>query len=201
MKTNLTRSSTFSVRCSMFDVLVPLLLLLDPPLGVRAQSNYAEEYTFTTLVGAAPGAIDGPGSAARFHLPIRRIWWSECFWSHMAVDGSGNVYVADSGNHTIRKITAAGEVSTLAGKAGESGTTDGTGSAARFNTPSGVAVDAVGNVYVADMGNNTIRKVTPNGEATTLAGLAGESGSADGAGSAARFDQPTGLAIDSAGNV
>ena len=90
-------------------------------------------------------------------------------------------------NHTIRKVTPAGVVTTLAGLAGSSGSADGTGSAARFYHPSGVAVDSAGNVYVADCGNHTIRKVTPAGVVTTLAGLAGNHGSADGTGSAARF--------------
>ena len=89
---------------------------------------------------------------------------------------------------------------TLAGIAGH-GSVDGTGSAARFRYPCGVAVDSAGNVYVADTGNHTIRKVTPAGVVTTLAGLAGSSGSADGTGSAARFNGPAGVAVDSAGNV
>src|SRR5439155_7430643 len=89
---------------------------------------------------------------------------------------SGNVYVADSNNHwihnhTIRKITPAGVVTTLAGLAETVGSDDGTGSAARFNGPSGVATDSSGNVYVADRGNHTIRKITPAGVVTTLAGL------------------------------
>ena len=102
----------------------------------------------------------------------------------MAVDSAGNVYVADQGNNTIRKVTSAGVVTTLAGLARFSGSSDGTGSAARFNNPAGVAVDSAGNVYVADRYNNTIRKVTSAGAVTTLAGLAGFSGSADGTGSA-----------------
>ena len=92
-------------------------------------------------------------------------------------------------------------VTTLAGLAGNPGSADGTGSAARFYFPSGVAVDGAGNVYVADAGNHTIRKVTPAGVVTTLAGLAGSHGSADGTGSAARFYYPTGVAVDGAGNV
>ena len=107
----------------------------------------------------------------------------------MAVDSAGNVYVADTDNHTIRKVTPAGVVTTLAGLAGSPGSADGTGSAARFYCPRGVAVDSAGNVYVADTGNHTIRKVTPAGVVTTLAGLAGSAGSADGTGSAARFNQ------------
>ena len=102
----------------------------------------------------------------------------------MAVDSAGNLYVADAGNNTIREITPVGTnwvVTTLAGLAGSSGSADGTGSAAQFNQPYGVAVDSAGNVYVADTYNDTIRKVTPVGTnwvVTTLAGLAGSFGSA-----------------------
>ena len=117
------------------------------------------------------------------------------------MDAAGNVYVADASNDTIRKITPAGVVTTLAGSPGQTGSADGTGSAARFYSPRGVAVDAAGNVYVADTFNDTIRKITPAGVVTTLAGTAGQSGSADGTGSAARFDDPDGVAVDGAGNV
>src|SRR5204863_9562419 len=84
---------------------------------------------------------------------------------------------------------------------GIAGSADGMGSAARFNHPWGVATDSAGNVYVADRDNSTIRKVTPGGVVTTLAGLAGSYGSVDGTGSAARFYNPMGVATDSAGNV
>jgi len=146
----------------------------------------------TTLAGLAGswGSADGTGSAARFNYP-----------TGVATDSSGNVYVADYFNHTIRKITLAGAVTTLAGLAGSSGSSDGTGSAARFNYPSGVATDSSGNVYVNDTNSYTIRKITPAGAVTTLAGLAGSWGSADGTGSAARFDRPAGVATDSSGNV
>ncbi len=156
-----------------------------------AQSVYTP-YTFIPFAGNAGnfGTNDGTGSAARFNAPFAT-----------AVDGAGNVYVADSANHTIRKITPAGLVTTLAGKAGASGSANGTGSAARFYSPSGVAVDTAGNVYVADTVNDTIRKVTPAGAVTTLAGKAGVSGTNNGTGSAARFNTPFGVAVDAAGNV
>ena len=144
----------------------------------------------TTLAGGTTGSADGTNSTAQFASP-----------TGVAVDSDGNVYVADLGNHTIRKITPAGVVTTLAGLAGYMGSVDGTNSAARFADPSGVAVDADGNVYVADTGNYTIRKVTPGGVVTTLAGLAGHSASVDGTGSDARFGYPTGVAVDSIGNV
>jgi hypothetical protein len=89
----------------------------------------------------------------------------------------------------------------LAGHIGGAGNGDGTGAAARFNRPFGIAVDSAGNVYVADQFNHTIHKVTAGGVVTTLAGTAGMGGSADGMGAAARFNFPSGVAVDSAGNV
>jgi sugar lactone lactonase YvrE len=146
----------------------------------------------TTLAGltGAAGSTDGSGGSSRFNLP-----------AGVAMDAAGNVYVADSSNQTIRMITPAGLVTTLAGSAGTSGTNDGTGVAARFNTPSGVALDSQGNVYVADTGNHAIRRITPTGEVTTLAGALGTSGSVDGTGGAARFYLPASVAVDAAGNV
>ncbi len=119
----------------------------------------------------------------------------------LAVDGVGNLYVADSSGNTIRKITPAGLVSMLAGSASTVGSQDGTGSNARFNQPGGVAVDAAGNVFVADTGNATIRKITPAGVVTTLAGAAASRGSRDGVGSGAWFNSPQGLAVDASGNL
>jgi hypothetical protein len=145
----------------------------------------------TTLAGTpetAGGSADGTGPAASFSAP-----------TGVAVDGAGNVYVADIQNCTIRKITPAGVVTTLAGAAGELGFTDGTGPAARFQYPRGLAVDGAGNIYVADMGNNAIRMVTPDGVVTTLAG--GRQGSADGTGSAASFNGPHAVVVDGAGNI
>jgi sugar lactone lactonase YvrE len=146
----------------------------------------------STLAGLAAsfGSADGTGSAARFFGP-----------TGIATDSAGNVYVADTGNSTIRKITPAGMVSTFAGTAGAIGSADGTGSAARFDIPIGIATDSAGNVYVADQGNSTIRKITPNGMVSTLAGAAGVVGSADGVASSARFNYPRGIAIDSADNL
>ncbi len=145
---------------------------------------------FAGDVTGASGSVDGTGSLARFNLP-----------NALATDGAGNVYVADTFNHTIRKSTPAGVVSTLAGTAGLTGSADGTGAAARFNLPIGVATDSAGNVYVGDSFNNVIRKITPAGVVSTLAGTAGASGSADGTGAAARFNLPRGVATDGAGNV
>src|SRR6266699_2348339 len=124
-----------------------------------AQSVY-EPYTFTTLAGGG-GFIspDQAGSAAQFNLP-----------TGVTVDRAGNVYVSDTFNHVIRKMTPTGEVTTLAGLAGSTGSANGTGSDARFYFPNDVAVDTAGNVFVADYFNFTIRKVTPAGEVTTLAG-------------------------------
>jgi len=152
----------------------------------------AQNYSITTLAGSvgSTGSADGIGSAARFRQP-----------NGVAVDSAGNVYVADTENHTIRKITPAGLVSTLAGTAGSEGSADGIGSAARFKYPAGVAVDSAGNIYVADTENNTIRKITSGGLVTTFAGSAGTSGSANGSGAAARFSGPVDVTVDSAGNV
>ncbi len=137
-----------------------------------------------------PVSADGTGTAARFFRP-----------SGIAVDSATNIYVADTFNHTIRKIDTAAVVSTLAGVAGLAGSTDGIGAVARFNFPSGLALDSDGNLYIADSGNNTIRKMTPAGRVTTLGGLPVITGSADGRGNTARFYYPTGVALDSTGNL
>jgi sugar lactone lactonase YvrE len=146
----------------------------------------------TTLAGLAgsTGSADGSGSAARFRFPI-----------DVVSDASGNLYVADSDNDTIRRITPAGIVSTFAGTAQQSGSADGVGAAARFDSPRGLAFDTAGNLYVADSNNYTIRKITPAAVVTTVAGTAGQSGSADGTGAAARFERPSRIAVDLAGNL
>jgi hypothetical protein len=152
----------------------------------RAQSTY-EPYAISTLAGSvgSSGSADGVGNGAQFSTPFG-----------VAVDSAGNVYIADRNNSTIRMITSSGVVSTLAGSAGVVGSADGTGSTARFYLPAGVAVDGTGNVCIADTYNQTIRKITPGGAVTTLAGLAGARGSADGIGSTARFNAPNGVAMD-----
>lgn len=146
----------------------------------------------TTLAGSTSsrGNVDGPGATATFSFP-----------EGVAQDASGTLYVADALNNNIRQISAAGSVTTLAGSAGNAGDADGPGHVARFNHPTGIAVDAVGNVYVADTFNNTVRKITLAGVVTTLAGLSGVSGSTDGTGHQALFNNPIGLTVDSAGNV
>ena len=140
----------------------------------------------TTFAGAAdsPGYANGVGGAAHLSYP-----------KGVAVDAAGNVYVADAANQVIRKITPAGVVSTLAGQAGLIGNVDGAGSIARFYYPYGVAVDGAGDVYVADTFNSTIRKITPAGMVSTVAGRAGNIGHADGANSRASFNYPSGLAV------
>jgi len=143
---------------------------------------------FHLLAGGREGFADGLGGAAAFNTP-----------SGIALDRHGNLYVADTGNHAIRKVTPRGEVTTLAG-GGVPGFADGNGRDARFNGPMGVAVDAAGRVYVADTWNDRIRVVEPDGRVWTLAG--GERpGWADGQGTQARFDTPTDIALAADGSV
>ena len=130
----------------------PLSLARDP---IRKLAPVGTNWVSSTIAGLAgsAGSADGTNSAARFNMP----------WG-VAVDGGGNVYVTDFGNNTIRKLTPMGTnwiSSTIGGRAGSSGSADGTNSAARFNGPSGLTVDKAGNVYVADSNNNTVRKGVP----------------------------------------
>jgi len=143
----------------------------------------------TTLAGnIIPGFIDGTGNTAHFNSP-----------AGVSIDAAGNTYVADDNNHSIRKITVAGAVTTIAGN-GLAGYTNGTGGAAQFRFPFGVTADAQGNIYVADDQNNRIRKITSTGVVTTLAGD-GTFGYADGAAATARFAFPSDLKVDAQGNI
>ena len=222
------------------------------------QASYSTPYTFTTIAGAAGiyGFADGTNRVAQFHWPegitvdtngnlylvdnyemtIRKVAPVGTNWvvttiagtagnngsangtngvaqfyepASITMDGLGSLYVADGGNNTIRKVTPVGTnwvVSTIAGTAGIGGGADGTNGSAQFNYPSGITVDANGNLYVADSGNNTIRKVTPMGTnwvVTTIAGTNGNNGnhSADGTNSVARFYGPSGITMDTLGNL
>jgi sugar lactone lactonase YvrE len=144
--------------------------------------------TVSTLAGSGTaGSAEGVGTAAQFKSPRA-----------VAVDATGNVFVADGLNHKIRKITPAGEVSTLAGS-GAYGFADGDGINAKFYFPKGIALDASGNLYVADDINHRIRKITPTGTVSTLAGST--SGSDDGDGINAKFNNPRGVTLDADGNI
>lgn len=166
------------------------------PSTTTTSSNTIRKITpagnVTTLAGTTGtnGSSDGIGSHARFNFP-----------RGVATDITGNVYVADTHNHTIRKITPNGAVTTLAGVPGKTGAKDGVGAAALFNYPYGIAADHAGNIYVADSLNKTLRKISPTGVVSTLAGTAGQYGDADGIGQAARFRSPHSVVTDGMGNI
>lgn len=150
--------------------------------------------TVTTIAGTAgmSGSADGVGAAASFNAPYG-----------LTTDDAGNLYVADTGNSTIRQVVLkTGEVSTIAGTAGMSGSADGTGSAALFDRPLALATDRAGNLYVSDGSNYTVRQVVlKTGVVSTIAGKAGMSGHDDGIGAAARFAGVYGLAADGAATL
>lgn len=141
----------------------------------------------STYLGGTRGTNDGVGTAARLYDP-----------AGMVLDPAGNLYICDSRNHTIRRASPGGIVTTVAGSPGLAGTQDGTGNAARFNYPDSIARDQFGNLYVTDSANHTIRKITPAGDVSTLAGAPGTPGSIDGLGGAARFNTPLGIVCDGA---
>jgi streptogramin lyase len=145
-----------------------------------------------TVAGLAgsKGSADGSAATARFHSPYGVVLGRE-----------GELYVADTDNQTIRKITATGDVSTVAGMPGRKGYADGPGSQAQFNHPSGIALAPDGTLYVADDDNQVIRTVTPTGGVTTLAGTAGKKGFTEGAAATARFHAPTTIAVAASGTV
>jgi len=142
----------------------------------------------STLAGVpyAYDYADGAATAAKFYFP-----------SGIAIDGQGNLYAADQGNHRIRKVTPEGVVTTLAGSI--QGSADGTGATAQFSRPVGVVADAAGNVYVGDLFNHRIRKITALGVVTTMAGSS--YGFSNGVGTVAQFAYPAGLALDKQGNL
>ena len=161
--------------------------------NARVRKVAAEGIISTVAGGGTSGPGDGgPATAARLNNPVA-----------VAVDASGNLFIADAGDSRIRKVTAAGTISTVAGNgiAGISGD-GGAAVSASLNHPAGVAVDAAGNVYISDTGNNRIRKVSPKGVITTAvgsgtAGLSGDGGPAV----SAQLNSPAGIALDSAGNL
>jgi sugar lactone lactonase YvrE len=149
------------------------------------------EPVVSTVAGVpdTPGSVDGPAATARFDWP-----------GGLAIDAAGDLFVADTLNHALRELSATGTVSTIAGGSGVAGATDGPAANARFRFPGGVAVDDAGVVYVADGGNDTIRRIA-GGFVTTFAGSPGSLGTADGVGYAARFAAPAGLALDPSGDL
>jgi gliding motility-associated-like protein len=155
--------------------------------GAVPATIYGKTTTVAGTVGVT-GNTNGTGTAARFKAP-----------AGIVADQAGNLYVGDTGNSLIRKITPAGVVSTFAGS-GTIGSANGTGTAASFNGPYGITIDNTGNLYVADHFNNLIRKITPAGVVSTLAG-SGLMGFANGQGTAASFNQPNDIAVDAAGNL
>jgi sugar lactone lactonase YvrE len=167
----------------------------------RGQSIYSTPYTFVAIAGVADGNVgsnNGTNNGARFNFP-----------EDVAVDSAGNLYVADTFNDTIRKITPVGTnwvVSTIAGMPppANPGYADGTNLAAQFNAPSAITVDASGNLYVADTGNDTIRKLVLSGTnwvTITIAGTAENPNFTDGTNLAAQFDSPSGVTVDTNGNL
>ncbi|HZY37136.1 MAG TPA: NHL repeat-containing protein [Mucilaginibacter sp.] len=154
--------------------------------AIRLLTDQAIASTF--VGGGGAGFVNASDTAARFNNPAA-----------VAVDSSGNIYVADVGNNVIRKVSSKGGVTTFAGS-GQRGSLDGTGTAASFNQPQALCVDGAGNVYVADQGNNTIRKITAQGVVTTIAGN-GTPGLGNGKWTASEFNHPAGIAIDNKGNL
>jgi sugar lactone lactonase YvrE len=145
-------------------------------------------WTVSTLAGGGPGRADGTGTAAKFSYP-----------AGVAADSSGNLYVSDTGNCAIRKVTPDGVVTTFAGNLGYPGSADGAGSSARFSNSGAITVDKEGNLYLVDQGQTRVRKVTSAGVVSTLAGST--FGYANGVGTNSMFQLINGICVDTVGNV
>ncbi|WP_285577361.1 immunoglobulin domain-containing protein [Geothrix limicola] len=163
--------------------------LLVADTGNHTIRRIAPDGTVTTVAGTAgaPGSADGLGAAARFYAP-----------SGLAVNATGQVYIADSLNHTVRLMATDGTVSTYAGLAGLPGQTDGARASAQFNQPNGLALAADGTLYIADFGNSVIRAISPGGTTSLFSGKYNNRGYLDGSATTAMFSQPVGLALDAA---
>ncbi len=176
--------------------LTPLALSFTLPLGSdhltgTIQDKEFYQYQSQSFMGdGTNGNDDGLGSGARFQSP-----------SGIVLLAGGGGYVADADDHVIRAFTASGQASLYAGLSGTIGTTDGSVLTARFHSPTGLAMDSLGNLYVADSEEAVIRKITPAGVVSTFAGTSGVFGSVNGLGAAARFRKPCAIAIDSANNL
>jgi sugar lactone lactonase YvrE len=158
--------------------------------GASATATVTVPPSVKLLAGRTDGYVDGPAKDARFRNPFA-----------MAFDPNGNLYFTDFVGHTLRKLSAAGLVSTVAGKPDVPGGVDGIATDAQFFRPTGVCVGASGNIYVADYSNHAIRRVTPTGTVTTFAGKMGAPGGVDGSATDARFSAPVGIVADADENV
>jgi Ig-like domain-containing protein/NHL repeat-containing protein len=172
----MTQIASVSIAC--FRRALTLIAVLGLGAGAAWAQRVDNPYAFTTLAGtkSISGFANGTTTAAQFSSPVGAV-----------VDSSGNIYVADAGNFVVRKVTPAGVVSTFAGTAGTSGNLDGTATGAKFGTLGGIAIDSSSNLYVTDVTNGTVRKITSGGTTSTLV----NSG----------LNQPLGIAVDSANNV